>query len=178
MLRSVCLGVVLLVVAGCGTPQPTPTEFRPTATVKDIMDSMIDPSADAVWEAVATISTAAGIEERQPRTDEEWAEVRRRAITLEEVTNLLLMPRRVAQPGEKSTADVELDPEEIDALIKSDPVSWVALAHGLHDSIQPALKAIEAKSASGLLDAGEAIDVACENCHRKYWYPNDKAPAN
>ncbi len=23
------------------------------------------------------------------------------------------------------------------------------------------------------MSAGESIDAACENCHLKYWYPND-----
>ena len=167
MLRSllVCAGL-LIVVAACRAVPPA-EEFRPAATVKDVMDSMVDPSADALWEAVATISTQAGIEERQPRTPEEWAEVRRRAITLMEATNLLLMNRRVAQPGEKATSDVELGPEEIQARIDGDRAAWVALAHGLNDAVKPALKAIEAKNPAGLLDAGEAIDEACENCHRK-----------
>ena len=38
----------------------------------------------------------------------------------------------------------------------------------------PALKAIEAKDAQGLWDAGGKIDMACENCHLKYWYPNQE----
>jgi len=42
----------------------------------------------------------------------------------------------------------------------------------LHDATMPALQAIDAKNADGLLDAGELIDNACENCHLKYWYPN------
>jgi len=37
-----------------------------------------------------------------------------------------------------------------------------------------ALKAIDAKNVMGLLDAGEGIDNACENCHLKYWYPLSK----
>jgi redox-regulated HSP33 family molecular chaperone len=39
-----------------------------------------------------------------------------------------------------------------------------------------ALKAIESKNVQGLLDAGEGIDEACENCHKQYWYPNEKSP--
>ena len=38
-------GTALLVAAGCQT-QPPQTEYRPTATIKDIMDSVVDPSAD------------------------------------------------------------------------------------------------------------------------------------
>ena len=36
-----------------------------------------------------------------------------------------------------------------------------------------ALKAIDSKSAKGLFDAAGQIDHACENCHLRYWYPND-----
>jgi hypothetical protein len=35
-------------------------QFRPTATVKDIMTSIVDPSADVLWNSVATIVTATG----------------------------------------------------------------------------------------------------------------------
>ena len=76
------------------------------------MDSMVDPNADYIWESVATIVTAAGTEERQPRTDEDWITLRRRAIPLIEATNLLQMPgRHVAKPGEKSeNPGIELEP--------------------------------------------------------------------
>jgi hypothetical protein len=36
--------------------------------------------------------------------------------------------------------------------------------------VVPALQAIEAKDKDKLLEAGDAIDRACENCHLKYWY--------
>src|SRR3990172_1210874 len=70
------------------------TEFAPTATVQDIMLSLVDPSADAIWNSVATIVTLEGTEERRPRTDEEWGALRHEAITLVEATNLLLMDGR------------------------------------------------------------------------------------
>ena len=108
-------GGALIVGAACSAPKVeapaatgpakpnTVAEFRTTATIKDIMDSVVDPSADYLWESVATIVTKKGTEERRPRTDMEWQEVRRRAIALIEATNLLIMDgRQVAKPGEKS----------------------------------------------------------------------------
>jgi hypothetical protein len=177
--RWLFLAVPLAVAAACNrTPPPHPPAAasltRPVATIKDIMDSIVDPSADALWQSVATVSSAAGIEDRQPRTDDEWADVRRDAIRLVEATNLLIMEgRHVAKRGEKAeNPGVELDPEKIEKLINDDRQAFVELAHGLQDASLPALNAIDARNADALLAAGAGIDRACESCHLKYWYPD------
>jgi hypothetical protein len=171
-------GVSLFIVVACNKTTRSESPLRTTATIKDIMDSMVDPSADVLWGSVATIVNAKGTEERQPRTDEEWTTVRRQAIVLVEATNLLIMEgRHVAKPGEKSeNPGIELQPEQIEKVIADDRQAWINFAHGLHDAALPALRATETKNAQALLDAGEAIDTACENCHLKYWYPlNEQA---
>src|SRR5215470_9592547 len=77
--------------------------LTPAATIKDIMDSVVDPSAEFLFESVAEIADEQGIREKAPQTDEEWKEVRLRAIGLVEAPNLLIMNgRAVAKPGEKS----------------------------------------------------------------------------
>jgi hypothetical protein len=164
------------VIVACKRAQQSETVLRPTATIKDIMDSLVDPSADVLWDSVATIVSAAGTEERQPRTDEEWTNVHRNAVRLVEATNLLVMEgRHVAKSGEKAeNPEVELSPEEIEQTINQDRTAFINFAHALHDAAMPALKATEARDAQGLLNAGEAIDTACENCHLKYWYPPTK----
>src|SRR5262245_33694432 len=136
------VAILLFGVAACNRAKPAESTLRPTATVKDIMDSLVDPSADFLWESVATIVSAAGTEERRPRTDEEWTNVHRRAVALVEATNLLLMEgRHVAKPGEKSeNPGIELQPEQIEKLIADDRQAWVNFAHGLHDAAIPALK--------------------------------------
>jgi len=180
-------GGVLIAGAACSAPKleapatttskvpNTAAEFRTTATIKDIMDSVVDPSADYLWESVATIVTKKGTEERRPRTDMEWKEVRRRAIALIEATNLLIMDgRQVARPGEKSeNPGIELGPEEIKGIIDSDRASFIKFAHGLHDAGLKALAAIDKKDPDELSNSGETIDEACEQCHLKYWYPPD-----
>jgi hypothetical protein len=152
-----------------------PQEFRTTATIKDFMDSIVDPSSDEIWESVATTVDANGIHDKYPRTDEEWKTVRRDAIRLLEATNLLLIPgRQVARHGEKSeNPGIELEPEEMEVLISNDKGTFYDAAHKLHDATMVAFKAIEAKDKDALLDAGNGIDNACENCHMRYWYPNE-----
>ena len=177
------LVVIALAVAASGCnrreERPPQAQFRPTATVKDIMTSIIDPEADVLWNSVATIVSLKGTEERAPKTDEEWAAVRRSAVQLVEATNLLRVPgRHVARPGEKSeNPRIELQPETIQKMIADDPAGWSALVDRLHDAAAPALKATEAKDAKGLFDAGEHIEHACEACHQRYWYPPKEASA-
>ena len=178
-------GGALLVAVACASPKPVapptpaspPVDYRLTATIKDLMDSEVDPSADFLWESVATIVTKAGTEERRPRTEEQWKEVRRRAIALIEAPNLLIMEgRKVAKPGEKSeNPGIELGPEDMQQIIDGDRLTFMQRAHALQDAGLKALAAIDAKNVEGLSDAGEAIDEACESCHLKYWYPPDAA---
>ena len=143
------------------------------------MTSIVDPESDVLWNAVATIVSLTGTEEREPKTDEEWAAVRRSAVQLVEATNLLRIPGRlVARHGEKSeNPRIELQPETIQRMIAEDPATWSRLVDGLHDAAVPALTAIDAKNAKGLFDAGEHMEHACESCHQQYWYPPKEAAA-
>lgn len=147
--------------------------FRLTASIRELMDSEIDPAADFIWASVASISTVAGLEERQPRTDEEWLEVRRRAITLVEATNLLVMKgRRVSAKYEPASGAGELDTDQVQKKIDSNRAAFVALAQRLQDTGLQTLAAIDAKDPVSLFELGGTIDEACESCHVTFWYPN------
>ena len=164
--------VGLLFCATCAKPKPE-AEYRPTTTIRDLMDGMVDPSADTIWNSVSTTITKKGKEEKAPHTDEEWATVRHSAMTLLEASNLLQIPgRHVALPGQKNEQGIELQPEQIEALINQDRQAWITLAHGLHDAATGALHAAEAKDPAKILESGDAIDNACEHCHQTYWYPH------
>jgi hypothetical protein len=176
-----------------------PQQYRPTATIQDLMDGSIDPSADVLWDSVAYIASEKGVEDRRPRTDAEWQAVRKSALTLIEAANLLSMPgRQVAaaqrsagqpgagqpgagQPAAGSAADRgvesgELTPDQIQQRINGTRAAFVQLARVLQDAGLQALAAIEAQDAEGLMSAGGQIDTACEACHITYWYPNAQRP--
>jgi len=157
---------------------PAAPQYTTTATIKDIMLHIIDPAGDLVWDSVATVIDKEGMKETKPETDEDWFKVRSGVITLIEASNLLQIPgRKMARPGEKSVAPgVELEPEEMDALVAKDRAGWNERAKALHDIALKVLEVVEAKDAQKLFDIGEDLDKACENCHRAYWYPNEKIP--
>jgi hypothetical protein len=174
------LGVSLFVASlffnnACGG---RPQEYTPDATIKEIMLSLVDPSADVVWEAVSTTVGPNGTEEKAPQNDEEWAIMRQGAIRLIEAHNLLMVPgRRVARPGEKSEAPgIELEPEEMEVLINKDREGWNGRTRALREAGLGMLQAIESRDREKIFAAGEQLESACENCHLQYWYPNQVLP--
>ena len=147
-------------------------------TIKQLMIAPIDPLTDIVWDSVATINTPSGIEERRPKTDAEWQAVIDAATAVMDAADLLRTPGRpVTQPDEKSENPAfELEPREMQALIAADPETFGKYAVALREAMAVAVKHAKAKDAEGVMVAGEQIEMACESCHLKYWYPNQVIP--
>ena len=170
------IAMLLCVAGGCGRSVPRAPELATTATIKDLMDAMVDPSAEYLFENNVEIVDETGIIDKTPKTDDDWKEVRRRALLLVEAPNLMVEPgRKVAAPGDKAEyPEVELHPEQIQALIDGDRDGWVRRARRLQDAALLALKAIDARDKKDLFAKLGDVDKACESCHLHYWYPNDK----
>ncbi len=177
---SALLGVLSL--AACSPPpaaESTPAPaYKPVATLQEIMKAVIDPNIDAIWNSVASISSAEGEEERRPQSDEDWQRLHQHALNVAEAGNLLLIESRpVAKAGvETSTGGAELSPQAIQDLIASQRGAFNANALALQDAAQLLIAAIEQKNVEELERAGGEVERACEQCHSQFWYPGDKRP--
>ncbi len=129
--------------APAAAPVARPAE--PVATVKQIMNGVVMPSAGFIWDSVSTIVSKDGVEEKQPRTAEEWAEVATSAAMLVEAANLLVEGNRAVDQGD-----------------------WVKTARAMAESGSKALAAAEARSVDGILAVGEEINKTCDACHERY----------
>jgi len=136
-------------IAGAGPIKEARTaELPPTvavASVRQIMNGIVRPAAREVFASVGTIISADGVEEREPRTDEEWAAVGNSAAALVESANLLMMDGRAIDKGD-----------------------WTKMSKAMADAAIVALKAIEAKDKEALLASGEGINESCDACHQRY----------
>ncbi len=144
------------------------------ATLKELMDATVDPAADGIWEAVAVRSTKSGVEYHQPRTTEEWAAVRRHAITLIESMNLVALPGRHAAPPGTKPGLGELEPAEIERQIAQKRTLFLDFAKALQGTAQRTLDAIDRKDSDALVKTGGDVDAACESCHVVFWYPQQR----
>jgi cytochrome c556 len=167
----------LLGFAACSQQSVLPDHkaaLNSTTTIQELMRSSIDPAADGVWNAVSTSITVAGVEEKQPHSNEEWAVVRQSATAL--INAAIRLGEEglpVAVKGTKSeNPGIEESPEEVQKLIDANPKGFSQHAQKLRASAEEALAAIDAKNPTALLEAGGRIDEVCEQCHKTFWYPN------
>jgi hypothetical protein len=179
IIRPTSLAAALLLLQACAPEdQHGPPPFQPSASLQELMQDIVDPSADGVWNSVETIVTREGESTRQPHTAEEWLEVRRAAVTLSESANLLVIEhRRVGVRPFNAEASGALDSNQIQALIDTQRVAFNGFARALREAALTSLSAIDARDPVRLVSAGGAIDQICEGCHLRFWYPNQVIPS-
>jgi hypothetical protein len=148
------------------------SEFNTAATIRDVMNTLIDPTADTLWNAVRFENTEDGAREYRPEPDEDWAALRRAAVATIEGGNSLMIPgRRVAAPGATTEfPEYEFMPDEVQARLDENRAAFDGFAQGLQAAAVEILGAIDARNVELLSEKGGALDEACESCHIQYWY--------
>ena len=183
------LAQCLLLLTQC-TSQPAPapasnttpaSPLTPVLSVKELMEHIIDPTTDWIFDAAVIDVTDQGVKTTVPKTDEEWLRVERGALLLAEASNLLKMPRAMAPPGAAGSTPLkpgepapELSPAEIEAKVNANRDLWNKHADELRTVALASLTVVKARNVDGLFQIGSDIDKACENCHLEFWYPGDK----
>lgn len=149
------MSIVLLAVVLCScqseaptpaaAPEPTAAQFHEATDVKQVMNWIMEPNADVIWESVGTIITEEGEQNLRPETDEQWIAIRDAAAVVAESGNLLLTPGRMRDSGD-----------------------WMKHAHELTKAAQEVIAAAEAKDVDSLFTAGGDVYLVCTACHSQY----------
>ena len=130
--------------AGCNrAPQAPP--FKTIVETKDLMEDVMERQADIVWGATGTIVTADGVEERHPKTEEDWIAVKAAAVNLTETGNLLMIAPR-AQDGDR----------------------WMQNARKMMEQGERMIAAIDRRNTQEMFDVGSDLYDTCTNCHMHY----------
>jgi thiol-disulfide isomerase/thioredoxin len=181
----IALGLLAVVPCVCATSASSPgrsvAPLRPgvsSPSIQEIMQTTIDPAADEVWGAVASITTKAGTDERRPQSPAEWAAARNSAVRLVQAARLLTIAGRpVASRGFPAEAKGALNSTRIQHLIAQQRPAFGAFATALGAAATTAIAAIDAEDAAALTRAGSTIEEICEACHLRFWYPHQVIPS-
>lgn len=161
MKTTVRLGLMAAITAGlaaCSSgseseapaaAQPAPVEaapaFEAVTSTAILMRGPISSAAFDFWNAVSVIVDVEGVHENAPSSEAEWERVWSAGISLAEYANLL----RVA-PHDRGGADWE---RRVDEFVEI----------GIE-----AARIAEREDSQGVLEYGETILNACDDCHQQF----------
>jgi cytochrome c556 len=138
------LVISLVLTAGCArdaTSEGQPP-YKPVASIDQIMDSIVIPSSQAIFDAVVYSN---GELVAAPKGDDQWHALHMHALAVAEAANLLMMAPRAKDNGE-----------------------WMKMAAAMNEQAVVTARAAEKKDLDGLLKAGSDLYDSCTACHRKY----------
>jgi hypothetical protein len=145
-----------LVLSQCGSGQTTApaatgsAAFEVVATNDQLMDSIIIPNSQAIWDSVVYTN---GELVASPKTDDDWYNLQMNGYALAEAGNLLKIPPRAREDAE-----------------------WNQWATEMTAKARDVIRAAEAKDITALLTAGGEVYNNCTDCHRMYVTGDPNAP--
>jgi cytochrome c556 len=144
-----------LVVAACSsgssssssTP-PTPAgqqlaAYQPVVTLNEIMVNIVDPHAHELWDAATPA--------KEPKTDEDWRNIRHAAVILAAAGSLTTMSGN----GPKDQ-------------VWREQKDWAKLSQAISDAGREAVLAVQNRNTAAISKAGDDLLQACLNCHKEY----------
>jgi hypothetical protein len=145
------IGAIAFIIAGARTARPTasPRLDVPApvavATMKQIMNAIVLPNANVIYNAVGTTIIGTKVEETVPKNDKEWEAVGDSAAAIVESGNMLLAGDRLIDKRE-----------------------WLSFTQRFIAAGKAALEAANQKKPEGVLAAGGDLNETCDACHDKY----------
>jgi len=132
--------------APAGAATPDTGQYKAALPMKELMAHVVDHAADGIWLAQGWLIDAEGTHELFPTTDDGWRYASNAAVTLAEVSNLLLLPGRPMDDDRR----------------------WIDSTHHLYEAAMLAHEMAEARDKEAFFKAGSAIYEACTECHEHY----------
>ena len=117
----------------------------PVASVLELMDGLVVPAAQTIWDSVSTTVSREGVQETRPKDDREWQRVAGNAAALIEASQLLQVEGRARESED-----------------------WGIIAKAMGDAAAKVKEAAVKKDPEGILETGELLYNSCDNCHRKF----------
>jgi hypothetical protein len=121
------------------------TPYYTDLPMKQFMNDVVSHGAFEIWKRQGYVSDENGLRSLFPKNDQEWKEAENAALSMAEISNLLLIPGRRVE--EQTWTDGAID-------IRKAALKIAAVAR--------------TKNKDAFMEAGVQLDEACEACHKRY----------
>ena len=150
-----------------------------TRSVRQLMNEVMELNARTIWNAVSYIVTADGVEERFPRSDEEWNTLLQAARNLMSGGEALMLDSRPVDPAfdPASWPNWQYTPAEIETMRSEDPDNWRYYLVDMQGAVTRIIDAINRRDLLAYGELGVLLNQACQGCHSSFWYkPLNQVP--
>ena len=182
-------GVVLavLMIGGCGKTADRPQGAAgspgsaPAVSVFDTMERVVVPASKVLWDVSNNKQDDNGNVDASKVTDAEWKQVEAAAMQMKASAETLAGTKHVvvAPPGvaihDEGTPNGS-SAQQVQGFIDADPAGFAEYAKALAASGEAIRQAATTRNASQFGDEAGKLDGVCEQCHVKFWYPQQMAP--
>jgi len=134
----------ILLVTSCTRQEPP--SYNTDIPIDEVMEHVIEPSAEAFWRGFGFRLTATGEEDLSPKTDADWKKVEDGAATVVLGMNALM----------------------VDGYAREPVVEWDSYARTVAAIASRGKSSAEKKNAAELESIGGELEEACDGCHRKF----------
>jgi hypothetical protein len=152
----------------------------PPPNLHDLMKNVVAVQTQAIWDVGNQAQDDHGNPDATKLKAEDWSKVISAGGKVRQVSQTLVQTDHVVAvpPGAKlddQTNPGALGAKEMQAAIDANPAEFRTLAQALSASMDQIVAAAKAKDAAKLFDVSGGLDQVCENCHLRFWYPEQKA---
>ncbi|MFA9216773.1 MAG: hypothetical protein ACEQSK_06670 [Sphingomonadaceae bacterium] len=183
LVSAVLAATLALCIASADAAEPkqgaagnVAASVNPKATVQELMVE-IGAASEKIWNAVSVVTDASGTHERTPSTPAQWKELRGQALRLAEMSKLLMTPGRpVAGPNVKTTV-TSMEPLDVAAIqqrLDANPAALAGCAQSVRTVAMQLVAAADRRNVQKFSELGGSLDEIAENCHKTFWYPDQK----
>jgi cytochrome c556 len=152
------------------------------ANLHDLMKKVVALQAQVIWDVGNQAQDDKGNPDASKLKPTDWARVVTAGTQVKQVAQTLAKADHVmaAGPGQKIDGEGG-SPEaptakQVQGYIDADPQVFRAFSQALSVSMDQIVAAAQAKNAQKLFDVSGNLDQICEDCHVKFWYPNQQTP--
>jgi cytochrome c556 len=145
----------------------------------ELMKNIVAVQTQVIWDVGNKAQDDQGNPDASRLAAGDWSKivdaggkVRQVAQTLAQSDRFLAAAAGVKIDGEGNPG--ALNAQQVQAALDENPAAFRDLSKALAASMDQIIAAAKARDAAKLFDVSGALDQVCENCHVKFWYPEQK----
>jgi cytochrome c556 len=170
--------ILACALAACGE-QPSGEGAQSDAEALDVravMQQQVNPATLAIWDIGNNAMNDQGGLDPAKMDSAKWSTLTENATKLAEAGRAMAAARLfvAASDGNTTVAEGEIPMAEVQRALDADPEGFRQAAAAFADHAEKLAAAARGPDVAAAGDLVAGIDVACENCHAKYWYPEQQ----